>query len=123
MVLLCIRMGHAPAVIFQCSKSIPLVLWRRHDVGGRIIVKRVGDGPLWAIGSTYYSPAVVEHAKAVPGMTYNNPPQSWHGYADAVTAVVARLATKNIRCVGADELPEPDSWRTARTPYLFATSG
>ena len=92
-------------------------------MGGRIIVKRVGDGPLWSVGSTYYSPAVVEHAKAVPGMVYDNPTHAWHGYADAVTAVVARLATKNIRCVGADELPDPESWRTSRTPYLFATSG
>ena len=92
-------------------------------MGGRIMVKRVGDGPLWSVGSTYYSPAVVEHAKAVPGMVYDNPTHAWHGYADAVTAVVARLATKGIRCVGADELPDPESWRTARTPYLFATTG
>ena len=92
-------------------------------MGGRITVRRVGDGPLWAVSSSYFSPALVSESKAVPGMRYDNPTRGWQGYPDAVTAVVARLATKGIRCDGADELPDPDSWRTARTPFLFATTG
>ena len=92
-------------------------------MGGRITVRRVGDGPLWAIGSSYFSPALVEHSKAVPGMRYDNPTRGWQGYPDAVTAVVARLKVKGIRCDGADELPDPNSWRTARTPFLFSTLG
>jgi SNF2 family DNA or RNA helicase len=90
---------------------------------GRIKIARVGDGPLWAIGSTYFSPALVEHAKAVPGMTFDNPTRTWHGYPDAVTATVARLATKGIHCDGDEDLPDAESWRTARSPFLFATSG
>jgi hypothetical protein len=90
--------------------------------GGRLWVKRVESSPLWAVGATYFSPALVEHAKAVPGIFYESATKSWRGYADAVTAVVARLSLKNITVDGRDELPDPESWRTARTPFLFSTS-
>lgn len=97
-------------------------------MSGSIRVRRVGDGPLWSISSSYFSPALVEHAKAVPGMRYDNPTRGWQGYPDAVTAVVERLkvpspkAPRGIHCEGTDDLPDPDSWRETRTPFLFSTT-
>lgn len=82
------------------------------------------DGPLWAIGADYFSRAIVEHAKAVPGLNWNPniPLKPWVGYPDAVAAVAARLEANGIRVDGLEEMPRPDSWRTARSPFLFATS-
>jgi SNF2 family DNA or RNA helicase len=90
-------------------------------MSGRIHVSRVDDGPLWAIGSTYFSRALVEHAKAVPGMRFEGAGKTWQGRADAVAAVVARLNTQDITVDHADDLPDPESWRTSRSPYLFST--
>lgn len=92
-------------------------------MAGRIRVARVPDSPLWAISSTYFSPALVEHGKAVPGMTFEGATRSWRGYADAAVAVCARLATRNIHVDGAEDLPHPDDWKKARTPFLFSTQG
>jgi hypothetical protein len=92
-------------------------------MSGRIKVARVGEGPLYTLSSSYFSPKLVEHAKAVPGLKYDAPTRGWQGYVDAVLAVISRLKTVGIRVDGADELPSSDSWRTARTPFLFATNG
>jgi hypothetical protein len=92
-------------------------------MGGVIRVSRVGDGPLWGIASSYYSPALVDNAKSVPGMRFDGPSRQWQGYVDAVAAVVARLDHVGVSCVGVDSLPAPDAWKTTRTPYMFATQG
>jgi SNF2 family DNA or RNA helicase len=94
---------------------------------GVLRVARVDDGPLWAIASSYFSPALIEHAKCVPGIRFekqcNHMRNVWVGYPDAVNAVVARLKTQGIVVLGADDLPESDSWRHSRTPFLFSTKG
>jgi len=90
---------------------------------GTIRVSRVDDGPLWGIRSSYWSPKLVEHAQAVPGMHFERSVGQWQGYLDAVTAVVARLAFVGIDCIEIDEIPPPDAWKTTRTPYLFSTAG
>ena len=92
-------------------------------MGGVIRVSRVGDGPLWGIYSSYHSPALIDNAKSVPGMRFDGPTRQWQGYTDAVTAVVARLDFHGVSCVGADDLPGPDAWKTTRTPYIFSTAG
>ena len=81
------------------------------------------DGPLWGISSSYFSPALVEHAKAVPGMRFDRPTMSWIGHVDAVAATVARLESKGLRVWGDGDLPQPDAWGDARSPFLFATEG
>jgi len=88
---------------------------------GSIWVAPIGDGPLYAIKSSYFSAALVEHAKAVPGMRWDPASRSWVGYPDAVAAVVARLKTVRISVQGG--IPHSESWKTARTPFLFSTKG
>lgn len=88
-------------------------------MSGAIRVFKRDDG-LWGINADY-SPALIEHAKAVPGITFDYPNKTWVGHADAIAACVARLGTKGIHVFGAKELPDPESWRTARTPFLFST--
>jgi SNF2-related domain len=90
---------------------------------GRILVYKIDDGPRWAITSSYYSPALTEHAKAVPGTVFDRPTLSWQGYPDAIRAVAARLKSIKINVEDVADLPEPEGWRTARSPFLFATAG
>src|SRR5208337_5569623 len=90
---------------------------------GRILVHKIDDGPLWAISSSYYSPALTEHAKAVPGTTFDYSTLSWRGYPDAIRAVAARLKSIKINVEDVADLPEAESWRTARSAFLFATAG
>jgi SNF2 family DNA or RNA helicase len=74
----------------------------------------------YSIACNYFSRALVEHAKAVPGMRFDGPSKEWYGYADAVAAVCARLKAAGLR-LDSSALPAPDSWRTGGTPFLFAT--
>jgi SNF2 family DNA or RNA helicase len=94
-------------------------------MSGRITIEKLDDSPLWAICSSYFSPALVTNAKAVPGMHFakhiGGLANAWVGHADAAAAAIARLGVKGIRVFGAEALPEPESWRTARTPFLFST--
>jgi hypothetical protein len=84
---------------------------------------RLSDGPLWSVGSSYYSPMLVKHARAVPGMTFNGATRAWQGYLDATRALVARLQHAGLTVEGAEDLPGHDAWKTARTPFLFSTDG
>lgn len=88
-------------------------------MGGAIFCKQV-DGPVWALSSNYYSPKLIEHARAVPGLRYDSVTHDRVGYVDAVAAVVARLASVGITVRGADRLPTPDAWRESRTPFLYS---
>lgn len=90
-----------------------------------ITVSRVQEGPLYSLSSSYYSRALIEHAKAVPGIRYihENATHFWRGHVDAVRAVCARLQAQGVGVEGVDLLPAPDSWRTSRTSYLFSTQG
>ena len=100
-------------------------------MSGCIRVRRIGDGPRYAIGATYFSKAIVAESKAVPGMRFEKHfieaserfDNVWTGYADAVAAVVARLRFKGITVFGTECLHEPESWRTSRSPYLFSAKG
>ena len=84
-------------------------------------VEKVDPGPLYVLKSGYYSPALVNAAKAVPGMSYDGAIRGWIGYPDAIAATVARLRHEGLR-IDDSELPEPDGWKDARSPFLFATS-
>ena len=86
----------------------------------RIVIDRLGDG-LYVIRSNYFSRALVNHAKRVPGMRFDYPSKTWRGYPDAVAAVAARLQHDGIHVENPEDIPDPESWRTAHTPYLFAT--
>lgn len=93
-------------------------------MSGRITLSRLDDSPLWAFTASYFSRALIDHSKAVPGMHFERSlgphRNAWVGRVDAVAAVRARLSAQGIRIFG-DDIPTPDSWRTARTPYLFST--
>lgn len=92
------------------------------------------ESPHWGIFSTYFSRSLIDVCKAVPGMrfekSFDAPIQNtgvvkrhhniWVGYSDAVVAVAARLKHNGIRVEWDNEPPTPDSWREARTPYVFA---
>lgn len=91
-------------------------------MSGVISCKRE-DGPIWSISADYFSRSLNEHARAVPGLRYDPTPSDKSrrvGYVDAVAACVARLRHAGITVRGADALPAPDAWRTARTPFLYA---
>lgn len=90
---------------------------------GSIRISPVDGGPKWAIGAAYFSPALVAAAKAVPGCHFDRDTMSWHGYPDAIAAVAARLRLAGINVSDVGDLPTPDAWRTARTPFLYATTG
>jgi SNF2 family DNA or RNA helicase len=88
---------------------------------GSINVSRLDDGR-YALRSSYFSKALVEHAKAVPGVRYDRDlGHAWVGYIDAVSAVVARLRLQGIRVDG--DLPAADAWKTATTLFVPATAG
>jgi SNF2-related domain len=88
---------------------------------GNISVSRLDDGR-YALRSSYFSKALVDHAKAVPGVRYNRDlGHAWVGYIDAVSAVVARLRLQGIRVDG--DLPAADAWKTATTLFVPATAG
>jgi superfamily II DNA or RNA helicase len=80
-----------------------------------------------AISANYYSRTLIEQAHAVPGVRWEGASKSWVGYVDAIAAIRARLVHKGITVSGTEvdltRLDNPESWRTARTPYLFATKG
>lgn len=84
-------------------------------------VVAVGDG-IYAFRCSYFSRALVDHAKMVPGMRFDGPSREWRGYADACAALAARLRHAGLK-LDTDDLPRPDAWRTAPTPFLFATNG
>src|ERR1700690_573032 len=92
-------------------------------MSGSIRVDRIPGGPLWRITSSYFSRALVDHAKAIPGMRFDPKPPSWVGYVDAVRAVCARLESKGVHVSNADDLPEPEAWKKARVGIPFATTG
>jgi SNF2 family DNA or RNA helicase len=62
-----------------------------------ISVRRLPSSHLWAIQSSYFSRALVDAAKAVPGMSWDAPSKSWVGYIDAVEATADGLQAKGIR--------------------------
>jgi SWI/SNF-related matrix-associated actin-dependent regulator of chromatin subfamily A-like protein 1 len=76
----------------------------------------------YAFVCSYFSRALVEHAKAVPGMRWEGTSREWVGYPDACAAVAARLRANGLR-LDTDELPAPEGWRSARSPFLFSTKG
>lgn len=92
-------------------------------MSGRITLYKSGDGPLWALGSTYFSKALVAACKAIPGVIWHDPDKTWRGYADAVSAVIARLELQGIKVFGPFVEGTADSWRTNPTPFLFARDG
>ena len=75
---------------------------------------------IYAIYCNYFSPALVRAAKAVPGMSWDSAARQWVGYADAVAATAARLRAEGLR-LDTSELHDADSWRSARSPFLFST--
>jgi len=88
----------------------------------RIVIDRLDDGR-YALRSNYFSRALVDHAKAVPGMRYGGKEHdhAWIGYADAVAATVARLERIGIHVEG--DVPKSYSWKTSRSLFTPATAG
>jgi SWI/SNF-related matrix-associated actin-dependent regulator 1 of chromatin subfamily A len=62
-----------------------------------IVVRKLQKKPLWAIQSSYFSRALVDAAKAVPGMSWDASQRSWIGYIDAVEATCDILTKNKIR--------------------------
>lgn len=62
-----------------------------------IVVRKLQKKPLWALQSSYFSSALVDAAKSVPGMTWDAVMRSWIGYIDAVEATCDVLHSKGIR--------------------------
>jgi SNF2 family DNA or RNA helicase len=62
-----------------------------------IAVRRVQSSHLWAIQASYFSRALVDAAKAIPGMNWNSAMRSWVGYVDAVEATANLLRERGIR--------------------------
>jgi SNF2 family DNA or RNA helicase len=97
--------------------EVPRVLGDRDGDRVRVVAKSNGQ---YSIVCNYFSRALIGAAKAVPGMRFDNPSKEWVGYADAVAATVARLRAAGLH-LDSSELPDAESWRTAPTPFLFAT--
>lgn len=89
---------------------------------GRINIEKLDDGR-YLLKASYFSKALVDHSKSVPGMNYDPSTKGWIGYSDAVTATAARLSTTGITVSGLDLLTTSESWRTSRSLYLYAQQG
>jgi len=86
---------------------------------GTINIRRLERG-LYSISAGYYSKALTEAAKAIPGIRYDSQ-LGWYGYADAIECVRNQLTEKGIRVDG--ELPKPDAWKNGALTLLVATNG
>lgn len=62
-----------------------------------IVVRRLQGSPLWAIQSSYFSRALVDASKAIPGMAWDASKRSWVGPIDAVEATANLLRERGIR--------------------------
>lgn len=74
----------------------------------------------YVIACPYFSRALNEHARAIPGMRFDGLARQWGGYADAVAACVARLRHEGLK-VDSTELQAPGE--RGPSPFLFATKG
>ena len=77
-----------------------------------IRVSRFG-AHLWKIGAPYYSGALRDAAKSVPGMRWEGAENAWYGYADAVDAVYRKLEAKGANLNRGDLPKGPEKVETA----------
>src|ERR1039458_10137141 len=86
---------------------------------GRITIHEVEHG-VFAIRSGYFSRALIDACKAVPGMHFDDN-LGWLGYPDAIECVRDALSAKGIKVEG--DIPEPDDWKSKSLLFPVATKG
>lgn len=86
---------------------------------GKLSIHRLERG-LYTIKSGYFSKALTEVCKQVPGVRYE-PQLGWYGYADAIQCVRDGLSSRGISLEG--ELPAPDSWKEGVLTLPVASKG
>jgi SNF2 family DNA or RNA helicase len=78
---------------------------------------------LFEIRTSYFSKALNEACKLVPGMRWSPESRNWYGYSDAIEQLQEELSKHSIRLGG--EIPSSDSWRSRdiTTVNLTASNG
>ena len=78
---------------------------------------------LFEIRTSYFSKALNEACKLVPGMRWSPESRNWYGYSDAIEQLREELSEKGVSLGG--ELPEADAWksRDITTVNLTASNG
>ena len=81
------------------------------------------DAGLFEIRTSYFSKALNEACKLVPGMRWSPESRNWYGYSDAIEQLRDVLEKQGIHLGG--ELPEADAWksRDITTVNLTASNG
>jgi SNF2 family DNA or RNA helicase len=90
---------------------------------GRIVVERLERG-LYSIIPGYFSRALTDACKTVPGMRFDRQlgkNGGWYGYADAIECAREELAKKGVTLDGATHAP--DSWKNGLLTIPVATTG
>jgi SNF2 family DNA or RNA helicase len=68
------------------------------------------DAGLFEIRTSYFSKALNEACKLVPGMRWSPESRNWYGYSDAIEQLQEELSKQGIRLGG--KLPELDAWKS-----------
>lgn len=81
------------------------------------------DRGLFEIRTSYFSKALNDACKLVPGMRWSPESRNWYGYSDAIEQLREELGKSGVKLSGS--LPDPDSWksRDITTVDLTASNG